>query len=68
MSFSNLALSHSSTAYDPLKRNIPMKTVNFDSRFITLPTTLKQPFLPDPVIPQKVAFHVIGTIFYKILN
>ena len=50
MWFCNRIISHSSITYDILGKNVQIKTVNYYTHIISLPTTLKQVlFLPDPV-------------------
>ena len=53
MEFCSITISHSSTPYDTLdemfKLNVQIKTINYYTHIITLPTAPKQAFLlPDP--------------------
>ena len=50
MYFCNITILHSPTPYDILGEIVQIKTVNYYTHIITLPTTLKQVLLlPDPV-------------------
>ena len=50
MQLCNITISHSSTPYDTLGAMFKLKTVNYYTHIIALPTTLTQALLlPDPV-------------------
>ena len=46
MQFYNITISHSSSPLWHFRWNVPIKTVNYYTHIITLPTTLKQVLLP----------------------